>query len=166
MSLARRSGTVRQIEARLVYDCDVFSIELGLTPSIRHIPDLEGQDDAKVVYAYAVATLTDGAKQFEYMTRKELDAIRRRSKAGNNGPWVTDEGEMQRKLRDYFTAGVRLVWYVDHRARTARSYAAEDECVELTEQQSFDGGEVLPGLEVTLSELFAKISRTPETRQD
>ena len=30
------------------------------------------------------------------------------------------EGEMRRKLQDYFTAGVRLVWYVDPRTRTDR----------------------------------------------
>lgn len=34
------------------------------------------------------------------------------------------EGEMQRKLHDYFTAGVRLVWYIDPRTRTATVYTA------------------------------------------
>ncbi|HUT08905.1 MAG TPA: Uma2 family endonuclease [Thermoguttaceae bacterium] len=66
------------------------------------------------------------------------------------------EAEMQRKLHDYFTAGVRLVWYVDPRTKTARSYTAEDRWVELSEQQSLTGGEVLPGFELPLGELFAK----------
>ncbi len=71
------------------------------------------------------------------------------------------EGEMQRKLRDYFTAGVRMVWYVDPRTRTARAYTAEDRCVELGEDQSLSGGEVLPGFELLLSEVFAKVGTRP-----
>ncbi len=69
------------------------------------------------------------------------------------------EGEMQRKLRDYFTAGVRLVWYVDPRTKTARAYTAEDQCSELGEQQSLRGGDVLPGFELPLHGLFAKVRR-------
>ena len=34
------------------------------------------------------------------------------------------EAEMDRKLRDYFRAGVKLVWRIDPRTRTARSYTA------------------------------------------
>ena len=66
-------------------------------------------------------------------------------------------GEMQRKLRDYFAAGVRLVWYIDPRTRSAKSYTAEDQCVEVAESQSLSGGDVLPGFELPLSELFANV---------
>lgn len=69
------------------------------------------------------------------------------------------EGEMRRKLHDYFTAGVRLVWYIDPRARTAKVYTSEDQCTEFDEQQSLCGGEVLPGFELPLEELFAKAGR-------
>ena len=40
------------------------------------------------------------------------------------------EQEMQRKLHDYFTAGVRLVWYIDPRSRSAKSYTAENQFIE------------------------------------
>jgi len=73
------------------------------------------------------------------------------------------EAEMRRKLHDYFTAGVRLVWYVDPRTKTARSYTAEDQCVELGEQQSLTGGEVLPGFELPLGELFAKARKQSDS---
>jgi len=69
------------------------------------------------------------------------------------------EGEMQRKLHDYFAAGVRLVWYIDPRTRTARAYTAEDQYTELGERQCLSGGQVLPGLELPLEELFAKKSK-------
>ena len=42
-------------------------------------------------------------------------------------------GEMQRKLHDYFTAGVRLVWYIDPQTRSAKSYTAEDQFVAVGE---------------------------------
>jgi Uma2 family endonuclease len=66
------------------------------------------------------------------------------------------QAEMSRKLRDYFTAGVRLVWYIDPKTRSAQAYTAEDRWVDVSETQSLSGGEVLPGFELSLKELFAK----------
>ena len=74
------------------------------------------------------------------------------------------EGEMQRKLHDYFTAGVQLVWYIDPRTQTAKAYSAEDRCLELTEEDSLSGEPVLPGFELPLKDLFAKVRGTGETQ--
>ena len=65
--------------------------------------------------------------------------------------------EMQRKLRDCFAAGVRLVWYIDPRDRTAMVYTAVDDSESLTEGDVLDGGEVLPGFSFPLRKLFAKL---------
>jgi Uma2 family endonuclease len=64
--------------------------------------------------------------------------------------------EMNRKLREYFGAGVRLVWYVDPEARTATVYTAVDQGRTLTEDEALDGGEVLPGFHLPLRDLFAR----------
>lgn len=66
-------------------------------------------------------------------------------------------GEMERKLRDYFAAGVRLVWYIDPRSRTARVYASPESCEELGAQGTLSGGDVLPGFGLSLAALFAEI---------
>ncbi|MFO7905374.1 MAG: Uma2 family endonuclease [Pirellulaceae bacterium] len=66
------------------------------------------------------------------------------------------EGEMERKLRDYFTAGVRLVWYIDPPSRTAKQYTSPDQCVLIDEQGTLVGGDVLPDFELPLAELFAR----------
>jgi Uma2 family endonuclease len=71
------------------------------------------------------------------------------------------EQEMQRKLHDYFTAGVRLVWYIDPRSRSARSYAAENQCLAVAESQTLSGGDVLPGFELSLRDLFAQAGPRP-----
>jgi Uma2 family endonuclease len=67
------------------------------------------------------------------------------------------EAEMRRKLHDYFTAGVRLVWYIDPRTRSAKSYTSEDQFVEATETDTLSGRDVLPGFELSLKELFAEV---------
>ena len=67
------------------------------------------------------------------------------------------EGEMRRKLQDYFTAGVRLVWYIDPRTRTAAVYTSPEQCTVLGENDMLTGGDVLPGFELPLRELFAEI---------
>ena len=58
----------------------------------------------------------------------------------------------RRKLHDYFTAGVQLVWYIDPRKRTARASTAEDQFVEFDEKGSLSGGEVSAGFELSLAE--------------
>lgn len=68
------------------------------------------------------------------------------------------EGEMRRKLRDYFAAGVRLVWYVDPETRTARAYTAVDQGTQYGESDALPGGDVLPGFALPLAELFAELS--------
>lgn len=70
--------------------------------------------------------------------------------------------EMDRKCLEYFEAGARLVWYIDPKPRTARVYHAPDQFTELTEDQSLDGGDVLPGFSVSLRELFDQVERGPD----
>jgi len=67
--------------------------------------------------------------------------------------------EMDRKLRDYFAAGVRLVWYIDPATRSARAYTAADQHTEIDEQGALSGGDLLPGFELPLAELLARAER-------
>ena len=63
--------------------------------------------------------------------------------------------EMSRKLREYFTAGVQLVWYVYPEAREVHVYTSVDRVHVMSERQSLDGGNVLPGFALSVAELFA-----------
>jgi Uma2 family endonuclease len=63
--------------------------------------------------------------------------------------------EMDRKLHEYFQAGVRLVWYVYPDRRTVSVFQSFDDAAELMETHSLDGGNVLPGFTLPLSILFA-----------
>lgn len=68
-------------------------------------------------------------------------------------PGNTDQ-EMQRKLEEYFQAGVRLVWYVDPRDKSVVAYTAADKAERLTTADILSGGDVLPGLTIDLAKLF------------
>jgi Uma2 family endonuclease len=62
--------------------------------------------------------------------------------------------EMERKLGEYFSVGVRLVWYVDPKTRTVKVYTGVGRKVVLSEDQTLDGGDVLPGFALPLREIF------------
>lgn len=67
--------------------------------------------------------------------------------------------EMERKLQEYFAAGVRLVWYVYPEQRTVHVYTSPQQVRILDEDQRLDGGAVLPGFQVTIREWFARAGR-------
>jgi Uma2 family endonuclease len=69
------------------------------------------------------------------------------------------EEEMTRKRREYFEAGVRLVWLIDPEARTVTVYTSPEESTELDATQTLDGGVVLPGFILPLRDLFAELDR-------
>lgn len=67
--------------------------------------------------------------------------------------------EMSRKRREYFHAGVQLVWMVDPRQRTVAVYSSITEFFILDAAQILEGGDVLLGLEIELAELFSELDR-------
>jgi Uma2 family endonuclease len=67
------------------------------------------------------------------------------------------EREMQQKLEEYFSAGVRLVWYIDPPTRSARVYTGAQQVVSISERGVLTGNAVLPGLEIRLGELFSRL---------
>ena len=62
--------------------------------------------------------------------------------------------EMARKLDDYLTHGVRLIWYIDPRAQEAKVYHGSKEFEVRTRAQSLDGGDIVPGFLMPMAELF------------
>ena len=69
------------------------------------------------------------------------------------------EGEMARKRREYFNAGVRIVWLIDPEGRTVEVFVSEDQSTVFDEGQTLDGGNVLPSFTLPLGELFAELDR-------
>lgn len=97
VKLAFQSGEIANIETNVVYANDYFDYE-----TCTHVPhgwrrDTTEPTRGELIGAYAVIQKRDGSYHRERMTKREIEAIRDRSKAGKSGPWRTDFDEMARK---------------------------------------------------------------------
>lgn len=90
--LARRGSNPVEIEAEVVREGDDFYYERGLTPKLVHKPNPD--QASKPTHFYAIGRPERGEPKFIVMTKAQVDAVRARSRASNNGPWVTDYDQM------------------------------------------------------------------------
>lgn len=107
LKLARQSGEVSSIEAFVVHAKDKFDVAYGMDARLLHVPayppiDPENGVDpdfnpGPVIGVYSVAKLKDGTTSFRFMWRHEVERIRKRSRAADSGPWVTDPEAMAMK---------------------------------------------------------------------
>ena len=99
IELARRSGKLRSVSARLVYENEPFSIEYGLMETLRHTPLPPSKRGEKVKGVYAVASMSDNTKVFDFLWSEEIEEVKKSSKAGDSktSPWATHEEEMMKK---------------------------------------------------------------------
>jgi Uma2 family endonuclease len=67
--------------------------------------------------------------------------------------------EMRRKLRDYFTSGVQVVWIIYPKTETAELYTAPTRKRRIPRDGALEGGKLLPGFSLPLKELFARVNR-------
>jgi Uma2 family endonuclease len=65
--------------------------------------------------------------------------------------------ELDRKVREYLDAGVRLVWMIHYPQQSAAVYTATTEPEHIPAHGALHGGEVLPGLVVPLASLFTHL---------
>lgn len=104
VKLLTDAGSVTSIQTNLVYENDEFSIIYGLKTDFRHVPVTKGERGI-ITGVYSVATLKTGEKQFEYVSREDIEVVRAHSESykawekDNSKPcvWIEYEGEMFRK---------------------------------------------------------------------
>lgn len=75
-------------------------------------------------------------------------------------------GEMTRKLREYFRAGVRLVWFVDLPSRSVTVYVSLARSKVVSIDGTLDGGKVLPGFQLPVAKIFARLKRTHKPKRN
>ena len=95
VTLALRNGA-ESVYADKVCEFDVFEafVEDGIK-TLNHRPNWSKPRGTATCY-YAVCKRA-GEVDWEVMTVEEVDNIRKRSRASNSGPWVTDYDEMAKK---------------------------------------------------------------------
>lgn len=86
-----RAGSVIDMHPRAVHVKDEFDFWFGDSPRIIHRPKMATPKTREELRAiYVVANLRRGGRQMEVLELDEIDAHRKRSRAKDNGPWVTD----------------------------------------------------------------------------
>jgi recombination protein RecT len=109
IDLARRSGQIVSLSARVVYANDKFAYTYGLDETMDHVPH-EGAHPGEMTHVYAVAKLVGGGVQFEVMSRAKVEHIRDESQGYKaaatsakqyskevNSPWASHFDEMAKK---------------------------------------------------------------------
>ena len=64
--------------------------------------------------------------------------------------------EIERKVSSWLAAACRQVWVVSPMKRTITIHTPQKDIVTLTEKDTLNGGEVLPGFEISVAEIFAE----------
>ena len=94
------TGSVKNIEAKMVFANEPFEIEQGTNSYVKHGIVTNGQPKGNMIGVYSKATLNDGSISVEWMYYEDIVAVAQRSesvKKGTNSPWNTDFVEMARK---------------------------------------------------------------------
>lgn len=93
--MLRRNRDVVSIHCDVVGANDHFEVRFGTRGILDHVPSL--RDRGAPVCAYSWVKLPDGTEEYDIMGFDEIEAIRRRSKTPDDGPWKTDWPEMAKK---------------------------------------------------------------------
>jgi recombination protein RecT len=93
IELFARAGVT--LHGKVVHEADRFIFEDGLDPKLIHVPASGDRGDS-VAY-WVVAKTQDGRAWYHVMSRSEIETFKRRSRATDSGPWVTDYDAMALK---------------------------------------------------------------------
>jgi recombination protein RecT len=156
LELARRSGNIKSIEARTVFEHDDFEYSYGLSPVLRHTPTL--RDRGQAVASYGVAHFHDGGFYFLVMPMEDITRIRDRSKSYNpdkpSGPWHDDFDAMARKtviraMAPYLPLSTEMAQAFNRDETVRTDYSVDtldeerdyDDAIDVPELQEVTGGD-------------------------
>ena len=91
----RNSGEISTWSVNAVYENDEFDYQLGDEEKIHHKPTLRNRGE--LIAVYSIVVMKDGEKSREVMSVDDVNAIRKRSRSPDKGPWATDFDEMAKK---------------------------------------------------------------------
>ena len=96
VELAHRSGQIKSLIGRVVYENDVFDVDYGLNDTLVHKPTMRGSKGAAVAY-YTIAKFNTGGHAFFVMSHDDMLEYRDRHAKSKSGPWRTDFDAMALK---------------------------------------------------------------------
>jgi Uma2 family endonuclease len=63
-------------------------------------------------------------------------------------------GKVEAKVKQWLETGARMVWVVSPKLHTVTVYRSLTDIVTLTEKDNLDGGDVVPGFQIKVAEIF------------
>lgn len=96
IELAHRSGQIKSLIARTVYENDFFEVDYGLDDRLVHKPTMTGPKGQPIAY-YAIAKFTTGGHAFYIMNHWEMEEYR-----DNHATAKTRDGRVVGPWRDHF----------------------------------------------------------------
>lgn len=63
--------------------------------------------------------------------------------------------EVEEKVTEWLEAGARMVWVISPKLKAVTVYRSLTNIITLTEKDTLDGGEVVPGFQIPIAEIFA-----------
>jgi Uma2 family endonuclease len=122
---------------------EVFGAETGFL--VETDPDTVLGTDAAFVSRERLATVETFEKFFPFAPDLAVEVL---------SPSNTVQ-EIDEKINFYFAAGSRAVWVFNPKRRTVAVYRSPFDVRILSEQETLEGGDVLPQFKLELSKLFA-----------
>jgi recombination protein RecT len=136
--LLRRNHDVSAMHCDVVGANDEFEIRFGTRGVLDHKPNLV--DRGGILCAYSWVKLPEGNEEFDVMSLAEIEAVRKRSRSPNKGPWVTDWNEMAKKtVFRRHSKGLPLS------PETREALERETDADSLTEQERFNAAAPVVG---------------------
>jgi len=126
---------------------ETFGAETGFV--VERDPDTVLGTDVAFVSRGRLATVENVEKFFPFAPDLAVEVL---------SPGNTVK-EINEKIALYFAAGSRAVWVLNPKRRTAAVYSSPSEFHTLSEQDTLDGGDVVPGFRLELSKLFAAVKK-------
>lgn len=133
IELARRSGKIKTVYAEVVREGDVFEVELGLYPTLKHKSSFDSSKP--MTHVYAVCHFNDGGHNFVVLSRSEVERLRMRSpmqKGTPSGAWATDYDAMAKAK-----ALKQLSKYLPLNIDQVEAIASDEAVIKV---DNFDGG--------------------------
>ena len=134
---AKLSGYVRQGNLGLV--CAEVGFRLRQNPDVTRAPDLAFVAKARLPKDGVPRKFADFPPDLAVEVLSPEDTA----------------SEIQKKVEEYLSAGVPLVWVVDPANRKVTVYRSLQDIKILTADQELDGGEVIPGFRIKVADIFA-----------
>ena len=144
-SIAMRIGIVLGSYVRSNELGEVFAAETGFI--LRRDPDTVRAPDAAFVAKERLPAgeLPPGYLEMVPDLAVEVEVV---------SPGDTAQ-EVREKVADWMRSGVRLLWAIDPATRSVTVYRSTDDFEVLSEEDTLDGGQVIPGFSADIRGLFS-----------